>query len=90
MSALAKVKRLSGPRTHISWTPDSIPVAERIMVSIVGEEELVAYEARYRADQKLIKAVMAYSKVAPVDSERIAALNGAIAAHNKATGDKHD
>lgn len=40
-----KVKRLSGPKTHICWTPDAIPERKRELVSLAREADLLALEA---------------------------------------------
>lgn len=40
-----KVKRLSGPNTHICWTPDAIPERKRELVSLAREADLLALEA---------------------------------------------
>ena len=38
------IKRLSGPKTHICWTPDGTPPKDRKRVSLVLESDLVKME----------------------------------------------
>ena len=35
-----KIRRLAGPRTHICWTPDTVPEKKRKLVSLVLEADL--------------------------------------------------
>lgn len=38
------IERLTGPHTHVCWTPDYTPMDERELVSLVREADLVALE----------------------------------------------
>jgi len=38
------IERLSGPSTHICWTPDDIPKSECELVVLVKESDLVQLE----------------------------------------------
>lgn len=48
------IKRLSGPKTHICWTPDNKPENKRILVSLVSEKDLTTLEAE---NKRLIGAL---------------------------------
>jgi len=43
-----KLERLSGPGTHICWTPDAVPKSKMKLVSLVEESALLALEAEVK------------------------------------------
>jgi len=51
-----KIERLSGPATHVSWTPDAVPRTKRELVSLVREADLRALESRLAAAEASIQA----------------------------------
>jgi NTP pyrophosphatase (non-canonical NTP hydrolase) len=54
------IERLSGPKTHVTWTPDHTPKNEIEMVVLVRENDLVALESQltfsYFATQNAARA----------------------------------
>lgn len=42
------IERLSGPHTHVCWTPDAKPKDEREVVSLVREDDLKTLEGLAR------------------------------------------
>lgn len=52
------IKRLSGPNTHICWTPDAVPQSQRQVVVLVKESDLIELEIKLNRAKDLLSGIV--------------------------------